>query len=110
MTNAPGQKTEGAAINMPGGHVQDAGSEGQNAPDAGCPTLHVELYRHTARLYGGRIWQLLELAGVEARQYDRGRGCWTVTANRVDDVICFAGYRQRRLSRLKRWRADRPHH
>jgi len=29
--------------------------------------------------------------------YDRQLGCWTVPANRVDDVICVAEYRQRRF-------------
>jgi len=37
------------------------------------------------------------LAGVNVRQYDRTQGCWTVAANRVDDVICTAEYRQRRF-------------
>jgi hypothetical protein len=30
--NAPGQKTEGAAMNMPGRHVQDSGTHGNPAP------------------------------------------------------------------------------
>ena len=97
MTNARPQKETGAVMIVPGEPENGTASEGQNAPDASCPTLHVEVYRHTARLYGGRIWQLLELAGADARMYDRQLGCWTVPANRVDDVICVAEYRQRRF-------------
>jgi hypothetical protein len=97
MTCARPQTATGAVMIVPGGHVNGTGSEGQNAPDAGCPELHVEVYRHTARLFGPRIWQLLDLAGVDTRQYDRQRGCWTVPADRADDVICVAEYRQRRF-------------
>lgn len=96
MTNARPQKETGAVVIVPGGHDNGTAPEGQSATDAGCPTLHVELYRNTARLHGARIWQL-DLAGVDARQFDRTRGCWTVAANRVDDVICTAEYRQKRF-------------
>lgn len=66
-------------------------------PNAGRPTLRVELYRHTARLRGARILQLLDKAGVEPRMYDRANGCWTILLPRVDDVICVAEYQQRRF-------------
>jgi hypothetical protein len=59
--------------------------------------LHVELYRNTARLYGGRVPQLLDLAEISARMYDRSRKCWTVSADRVDDVLVIAEYRERRF-------------
>jgi hypothetical protein len=92
--NAPGQKTEGAVMNMPGGHVQDSGPRRRNAS---CRTLRVELYRNTARLHGGRVPQLLDLAGVEARMYDRQHACWTVPVTFADDVITVAEHRQRRF-------------
>ena len=66
-------------------------------PTAGCPTLHVELYRHTARLRGARILPLLDEAGVTVRMYDRAVGCWTIPLHLADDVICVAEYRQRRF-------------
>jgi hypothetical protein len=66
-------------------------------PTAGCPTLHVKLYRHTARLRGARILPLLDEAGVTVRMYDRVAGCWTTPLHLADDVICVAEYRQRRF-------------
>lgn len=93
MTNARPQKETGAVMNMPGGRVQDSAERGSSS----CKTLHVALYRNTARLYGGQVRPLLDLAGVDARVYDRALGCWTVPANRADDVICVAEYGQRRF-------------
>jgi hypothetical protein len=66
-------------------------------PYTGCPALHVELYRHTARLRGAHILQLLDEAGVQPRMYDRANGCWTIPLSRADDVICVAEYQQRRF-------------
>jgi hypothetical protein len=66
-------------------------------PIAGRPTLHVELYRHTARLRGGHILPLIDEAGVTVRMYDRAVGCWTIPLHLADDVICVAEYRQRRF-------------
>jgi hypothetical protein len=95
MTNARPLKTgTGAVVNVPGGRDHGTASHRLNA---GCPTLRVELYRNTARLYGPRVLQLIDEAGVDARMYDRALGCWTVPANRVDDVICMAEYRQKRF-------------
>ena len=94
MTNARPPKGTGAVWNMPGGYEHGTAPHRLNA---GCPTLRVELYRNTARLYGPRILQLLDAAGVDARMYDRALGCWTVPVNRVDDVLCVAEYRQRRF-------------
>jgi hypothetical protein len=65
--------------------------------DAGCPTLRVELDRHTARLHGRCVLPLLDEAGVTARMYDRRHGCWTVPLTVVSDVIGDAEFRQGRL-------------
>src|SRR5215210_785963 len=96
MTNARLQWETGA-VEQPGSWGHGTASDSQKPSAAGCPTLHVELYRNTARLYGNRIPQLLDQAGVQARQYDRQRRCWTVSATRADDVICMAEYRQKRF-------------
>ncbi|WP_448613341.1 hypothetical protein [Modestobacter sp. URMC 112] len=96
MTNARLQKETGAVV-QPGSWDHGSASQGHKPSAAGCPTLHVELHRNTARLHGARIPQLLDLAGVDARQYDRQGGCWTVPVARADDVICVAEYRQRRF-------------
>src|SRR4051794_39470339 len=93
MTNARPHKETGAVFNMPGGRVQDSAER----PSSSCKVLHVELYRNTARLFGGQVRPLLDLAGVDARMYDRALGCRTVPVNRVDDVICAAEYRQSRF-------------
>ncbi|MCW2960262.1 MAG: hypothetical protein JWM90_649 [Thermoleophilia bacterium] len=96
MTNARLQKETGA-VKQPGSWDHGTASEPSKGSATGCPSLHVELYRNTARLYGARIPQLLDQAGVDARQYDRERRCWTVSVNRADDVICIAEYRQKRF-------------
>ncbi|SNR82408.1 hypothetical protein SAMN04488107_0065 [Geodermatophilus saharensis] len=64
--------------------------------DAGCPTLRIELDRHTARLRGRRVLPLLDEAGVTTRMYDRGHGCWTVPLTVISDVIGAAEFRQGR--------------
>jgi hypothetical protein len=91
-TPAPGQRGEGQRISGAGGSNRKA-----TASNAGCPTLHVELYRHTARLRGARILPLLDEAGVTVRMYDRAVGCWMIPLHLADDVICVAEYRQRRF-------------
>jgi hypothetical protein len=96
MTTPAPQKGTGAVV-QPGSWDHGSASEPLKTTAAGCPTLHVELHRNTARLYGARISQLLDQAGVDARQYDRERHCWTVPVTRADDVICIAEYRQRRF-------------
>lgn len=65
--------------------------------DAGCPTLRVELYRHTARLRGCHVLPLLDEAGVTGRMYDRQHGCWMVPLTVTGDVICAAEFGQGRL-------------
>ncbi len=97
MTNARLQRETGVVVNVPGGHGHTRASRRRKPSSAGCPALHVELYRHTARLHGARILQLLDAAGVTVRMYDRGRQCWAIPIARVDDVICVAEYRQRRF-------------
>ncbi len=98
MTNArPEEIGTGAVMNMPGRQSHGTAPQSNKPSNAGCPTLHVELYRHTARFYGPRVWQLLDLAQVNARQYDRERKCWTVPADQAANVICVAEYRQRRF-------------
>ena len=64
--------------------------------DAGCPTLRVEVYRHTARLRGCRVLPLLDETGVTGRMYDRKHGCWTVPLTVASDVIGAAEFRQGR--------------
>jgi hypothetical protein len=96
MTNARLQKETGA-VDQPGSWDHSTASEPSKGSVTGYPTLHVELYRNTARLYGTRVLQLLDMADVRARQYDRARHCWTIPANRADDVICLAEYRFRRF-------------
>lgn len=96
MTNARLQREAGAVVNVPGGHVNGTAPQGQTPEHTSPKRLHVELYRNTARLRGGAVRQLLDLAGVDARMYDRALGCWTVPADRADDVMCVAEYRQRR--------------
>ena len=59
--------------------------------------LHVELHRHTARLRGTHVRQLLDAAGVTTRMYDRERGCWARPVDRAADVLAVAEYRQRRI-------------
>lgn len=97
MTNARPQKETGAVVNVPGGHAHSTATEPMQPSAAGCPTLHVELYRNTARLRGARIVPLLDEAGVTARMYDRSQGCWTIPAHLADDVMCIAEWRQRRF-------------
>jgi hypothetical protein len=97
MTNARLEEIETGAVEQPGSWNHGSASNPQRTTDAGCPTLRVELFRNTARLYGTRVPQLLDQVGVEARQYDRQRGCWTVPIGRADEVICLAEYRQRRF-------------
>lgn len=97
MTNARPEEIGTGAVEQPGSWDHGSASEGQKPSNAGCPTLHVQLHRNTARLYGTRVPQLLDMANVQARQYDRQRGCWTVPITRADDVICIAEYRQRRF-------------
>ncbi len=91
-TPAPGQRGEGRGISVAGGSNSKS-----TASNAGGPTLHVELYRHTARLRGALILPLLDQAGVTVRMYDRAVGCWTIPLHLADDVICVAEYRQRRI-------------
>ncbi len=64
--------------------------------DAGCPTLRVELHRHTARLRGRNVLPLLDEAGVTGRTYDRRHGCWTVPLTVAADVIGASEFRQGR--------------
>lgn len=92
MTNARPQKETGAAMNMPGRRVQNSASDRQKS----VRRLHAEIDRNTATLYGGRIRELLLELGVP-RMYDRTAKAWTVSVNRLDDVLAFAEYRQRRI-------------
>lgn len=91
MTNARPEIGTGAV--MAGGHDERTASDRRNS----VKRLHVELHRNTARLHGGRVLPLLDLADIPARMYDRQHGCWTVPIQYADDVICAAEYRQRRF-------------
>jgi hypothetical protein len=95
MTNA--HLRRGAGVDVPWGRVNGTAPQRRSRDDASTSRLHVELYRNTARLRGGAVRQLLDLAGVDVRMYDRALGCWTVAVCRVDDVMCAAEYLQHRF-------------
>lgn len=62
-------------------------------------TLHVEVGRRTAWLYGrdGRdVFALLDEVGLERRQWDWERKAWMVPLASADDVMSYAEWRQRR--------------
>ena len=94
MTNARPPRGTGAVVTSRPASLDTHGTASRRRWSS--RELHVELHKNTARLYGGRIVDLLDLAGVQQRQYDRPRRCWTVPLNRADDVITAAQFRQRR--------------
>lgn len=63
----------------------------------GLRTLHVEVGKHTAWLYGEKTVRLLERAGVVQRQWDWQRRVWMVPVQYADDVITYAEWRERRV-------------
>lgn len=69
----------------------------QSPRNAGCPTLLVELCRHTARLRGCHVLPLPDEAGVPRRTCDRQHGCLPVTLAVVADVIGAAQFPQGRV-------------
>lgn len=69
----------------------------QSPRDAGCPTLLVELYRHTARLGGCHVLPLADEACVPRRTYGRQHGCRPVPLAVVADVIGAAQFPQGRV-------------
>lgn len=62
-------------------------------------TLHVEVGRRTAWIYGrdGRdVFTLLDEVGLERRQWDWERKAWMVPIASADDVMAYAEWKQRR--------------
>jgi hypothetical protein len=92
MTNARPHEGTGVVLSVPGGHGQDSASHLQKS----VRRLHAEIDKNTATLYGGRVGELLLQLGVP-RIYNRSAKAWTVSVNRLDDVLAFAEFRQHRI-------------
>ncbi len=59
-------------------------------------TLHVEVGRRTCWLHGMHVKALINAVAVPS-QWDPARRTWMVSIKRVDDVIAWAEYKQRRV-------------
>lgn len=99
MTNArpPKSKGTGAVVSEPGRLDHGTAPGRQNARDAGCKTLHVEVGpRNTSWCRGGRVRELLGRAVVPT-MYDRARRAWAVPTNQLDAVLVVAEHSERRF-------------
>ncbi|RBY94836.1 hypothetical protein DQ244_06130 [Blastococcus sp. TBT05-19] len=63
----------------------------------GPASLHVEVGRYSAWLEGPDVGALLDAAGVTERLFDHDRGRWMVPVDRVDNVMSWAEWRERRI-------------
>lgn len=64
-------------------------------------TLHVECGRRTAWLYGGRVKQLIERAGLERSMFDHSRKVWMIPIDRADDVMVYAEHFEGRFTTVE---------
>ncbi len=60
-------------------------------------TLHVEVGRRTAWLFGDKTFALLDAVGLERRQWDASRRVWMIPMQYADDVMAYAEWKQRRV-------------
>jgi hypothetical protein len=63
----------------------------------GLRSLHVEVGRRTAWLYGDKVFALLDDVGIEQRQWSPTERVWMIPVQHADDVMAFAEWRQRRV-------------
>lgn len=64
---------------------------------SGARTLHVVIGRHTAYLHGEKVFDLLDKAGIERRQWDHRRRVWMIPIQFAGDVMAYAEWKQRRV-------------
>jgi hypothetical protein len=93
MKTARPAQSETGVVKQPGSWVHGSASD---APCTSIRHLHAAIDKNTATLYGGRVGELLLQLGLP-RMYDRTTKAWTVSVNRLDDVLAFAEYRQHRI-------------
>ncbi len=69
-------------------------------------TLHLEVGRRTAWLYGGRTKQLIEHAAQRSgtpcpSMWDHRRRVWMIPINRADDILVFAEHVEGRFTTVE---------
>jgi hypothetical protein len=69
-------------------------------------TLHVEVGRRTAWLYGGRAKQLIEMSAQRAgtpcpSMWDHRRRVWMIPIDRTDDILVYAEHVEGRFTTVE---------